>query len=474
VARRCGEASQSGGKEPEIWEDVMRKSLLLGAAAVALAFAAPAGAQELKFEPGKDAKFTWANYDELKKTDLKGETLTIFGPWRGEDETLVRSVLAYFAEATGADVQYSSSENYEQQIVIDTQAGSPSNISILPQPGLFQDLASKGLLTPLDDADAQYVKDNYGAGDSWVSYGTYKGADGQPHFYAFPYKADLKSLVWYVPENFEEAGYEVPNTWEEMQALTDKIVADGGTPWCIGLGSGGATGWPATDWVEDIMLRTQPPETYDKWVKNEIPFNDPAVVEALGIFQKLATNDKYVDGGKAAVAATDFRDSPKGLFAVPPKCYLHRQASFIPSFFPEGTELGTDVDFFYLPPFASKPELGKPVLGAGTLAAITKDSKAARAFIKFLEMPLAHEIWMAQSGLLTPLKTAKKEAYANEALRKEGEILTTATSFRFDGSDLMPGKIGAGAFWTGMIDLVGSKSAEEVGTQIQQAWDGIK
>ena len=99
-------------------------------------------------------------------------------------------------------------------------------------------------------------------------------------------------------------------------------------PWCIGLGSGGATGWPATDWVEDIMLRTQPPETYDKWATNEIPFNDPAVVDALQIFADIATNDKYVDGGKAAVAATDFRDSPKGLFGIPPKCYLHRFADY--------------------------------------------------------------------------------------------------------------------------------------------------
>jgi alpha-glucoside transport system substrate-binding protein len=451
----------------------MKKMLLLGAALAALAFSAPAQA-DLKFKPGEDSRFHWDNYEALKKVDLKGETLTIFGPWRGEDEALVRSVLDYFIEATGVDLKYSSSENYEQQIVIDTQAGSPPNIAVLPQPGLIQDLASKGLLTPLGDDAANFVKDNYGAGQSWVDLGTYTGKDGKKQFFAFPYKADLKSLVWYSPDNFDEAGYEVPKTWEDMMKLSDQIVADGGTPWCIGLGSGGATGWPATDWVEDIMLRTQAPDVYDKWTRNEIPFNDPAVVNAMQIFADIATNDKYVDGGKAAVAATDFRDSPKGLFTVPPKCYMHRQASFISSFFPEGTKLGVDADFFYLPPFAAKPDLGKPVLGAGTFAMITKDSKAAREFIKFLEMPLAHEIWMAQSGLLTPLKTVNKDAYANDQLRKQGDILVNATTFRFDGSDLMPGKIGAGAFWTGMVDLVGGKSPEEVGTEIQKSWDAIK
>ncbi|TJV11146.1 MAG: carbohydrate ABC transporter substrate-binding protein, partial [Mesorhizobium sp.] len=239
---------------------------MLSAAFVALALGAPAQA-ELKFKPGEDPRFNWANYEELKKVDLKGETLSIFGPWRGEDEGLIRTVLDYFSEATGAEVKYSSSENYEQQIVIDTQAGSPPNIAVLPQPGLIQDLASKGLLTPLGDDTANWIKDNYGAGQSWVDLGTFKDKDGKEGFFAFPYKADVKSLVWYSPDNFEEADYEVPKTQEELAELEKQIIADGGTPWCIGLGSGGATGWPATDWVEDIMLRTQTPETYDKWVK---------------------------------------------------------------------------------------------------------------------------------------------------------------------------------------------------------------
>ncbi|MDO1581050.1 ABC transporter substrate-binding protein [Rhizobium oryzicola] len=453
----------------------MKTYLLMGVAALGL-LAGSASAADLKFAPGQEARFNWKSYDDFKAkhADVKGQTLTIFGPWRGDDEVLFKSVLAYFNAATGANATYSSSENYEQQIVIDTQAGSPPNIAILPQPGLFQDLAAKGFLVPLGNEYSDWVKQNYGAGESWISYGTYKGKDGKSAFFAFPYKADLKSLVWYVPENFEEAGYKVPKTMEELIALSDKIVKDGGTPWCIGLGSGGATGWPATDWVEDLMLRMNTPETYDGWVNNSVKFNDPKVVSVIEEFGKFAKNDKYVSGGVAAVASTDFRDSPKGLFGIPPKCYLHHQASFIPSFFPQGTKLGTDADFFYMPTYASKPELGTPVLGAGTLVAITKDSPAARAFVEFLKTPIAHEVWMAQSGFLTPYKAVNLQAYGNDALRKQGQILTSATTFRFDGSDLMPGKIGAGAFWTGMVDFVGGKSAKAVGDDIQKAWDGLK
>jgi alpha-glucoside transport system substrate-binding protein len=451
----------------------MKLRLAVSAALFAMALAAPAIAADLKYKVG-EGPMTWANFDELKKVDLKGETLTIFGPWRGDDETHVQVVLEYFRQATGADVKYASSENYEQQVVIDTQAGSPSNITVLPQPGLIADLAAKGFMSPLTDADKAWMVENYGAGQSWVDIGTSKDKDGKAQFFGFSYKTDVKSLVWYSPENFKDAGYAIPNTMEELIALSDKIVKDGGKPWCIGLGSGGATGWPATDWMEDIMLRTQKPEVYDGWVNNSVKFTDPAVINAMEVFGSFAKNDAYVDGGAAGVASTDFRDSPKGLFSSPPKCYMHHQASFIPAFFPEGTKLGTDADFFYMPTYAAMADLGKPVLGAGTLFTITKDSKASRAFIEFLKMPLAHEIWMMDGGFLTPLKSANQAAYGSEAARKQGEIMTTATTFRFDGSDLMPGKIGAGAFWTGMVDFVGGKSAADVAAGIQKAWDELK
>ncbi|MET3600292.1 ABC transporter substrate-binding protein [Martelella mangrovi] len=451
----------------------MHKVLLTGVATLALVTGA-AQAADLKFAPGEDSRFNWDSFTQFSDShDLSGQTLTIFGPWLGPDKDLIESVLAYFEEATGANVEYSGSDSFEQQIVIDTQAGSPANIAVFPQPGLAADLAAKGFLTELPAETGEFLAEKYAAGQSWVDLSTYEGPDGESHLYVFPYKADVKSLVWYVPDNFDDAGYDVPETMEELKALTEQIVADGGTPWCIGLGSGGATGWPATDWVEDMMLRTQPPEVYDQWVTNEIPFNDPRVVNAIDEFGWFAKNDQFVDGGADAVASTDFRDSPKGLFDSPPKCYMHHMASFIPSFFPEGTELGLDADFFYFPAYEGE-DLGKPVLGAGTLFGITEDSPSAQAFIEFLETPIAHEIWMAQSGFLTPFKDVNPEAYANDTLRGEGEILTEATTFRFDGSDLMPGKIGAGAFWTGMIDFVGGQSAEDAATEIQNSWDTLK
>ena len=221
------------------------------------------------------------------------------------------------------------------------------------------------------------------------------------------------------------------------------------------------------------MLRNQPPEVYDGWVTNEVKFNDPRIVESIDDFGWFARNDAFVAGGAGSVAATDFRDSPKGLFSSPPQCYMHRMASFIPTFFPEGTVVGEDVDFFYFPAYASK-DLGKPVLGAGTMFAITKDSPATREFIKFLQTPIAHEIWMAQKGFLTPYKGANQAVITDPTVKKMNPILLEADTFRFDGSDLMPGAVGAGTFWTGMVDYTGGKSAEAVADQIQKSWDALK
>ena len=401
------------------------------------------------------------------------EQITVFGPWLGPDQANAEVVLNGFAEVSGHDVRYVGSDSFEQQIVVDAEAGSAPNVAVFPQPGLAADMASRGFLTPLADGTADWVRENYAAGQSWVDLGTYADADGSDQLFGFFYKVDVKSLVWYSPENFEDAGYDIPNSMEELIALSDQIVAEGETPWCIGLGSGGATGWPATDWVEDMMLRTQDPAVYDQWVTNEIPFDDERVIGAIEGFGMFARNDDYVAGGAGVVASTDFRDSPKGLFSSPPQCYMHRQASFIPAFFPEGTVVGEDADFFYFPAYA-EADLGSPVLGAGTVWAITNENQAAHELIAYLQTPEAHEAWMALGGFLTPHKGVNLDMFGDPTLRKMNDILLGATTFRFDGSDLMPGGVGAGSFWTGMVDYAGGKDAAAVAAEIQASWEALK
>lgn len=450
----------------------MIRPILTGAAVFALMGGTALADGHLPFAPG-EGDFTWDSYQSFADgTDLAGQSVEITGPWTGNEKEKFDKVVAYFEDATGADVNYSGSDSFEQDILISARSGSAPNLAVFPQPGLAADMASQGLLTPLPEGTADWVANNFAAGQSWVDLGTYADPDGNDQMYGMFYRVDLKSLVWYSPDAFDEAGYEIPETMEDLKALTQEIADNGETPWCIGLGSGAATGWPATDWVEDLMLRTQSPADYDAWVANEMKFDDPKVIAAIEEFGFFARNDAFVDGGASAVANTDFRDSPAGLFAIPPKCYMHRQASFIPAFFPEGTTVGEDVDFFYFPAYADK-DLGAPVLGAGTLFAITNPSDATNAFLEFLKLPLAHELWMAQGGFLTAHAGVNLDTYSEDSLRAQGKILQDATTFRFDASDLMPAEIGAGAFWTGMVDYATGASAEDVAKGVQERWDAL-
>ena len=451
----------------------IKASLRTGAALAALAVAPSAWAQDLIFPIG-EGEFSWDTYRAFADAhDFSGETLTITGAGTGNDAARYEEMYRYFGEATGADVLYSGSDSFEQDIVIGAQAGTLPDVASFPQPGLAQDMARQGVLVPLGPELAQRMQESYAAGESWADLATFPGPEGEEDTFGLFFGTDIKSLVWYSPENFEEAGYEVPETMEELVALSDRIVEDGSTPWCIGLGAGAGTGWPATDWVEDMMLRTQPVEVYDQWTRGEIAFDDPRVVAAIEEYGRFAREPDYTPQGPEGVASTDFRDAPSGLFEFPPECYMHKQASFIPTFFPEDVVVGEDADFFYFPAFADS-DLGQPLLGSGGLMAVMTDKPVSRAFIDFLSLPIAHEIMMAQGQFLTPHLGANKALYANDNQAALGEILTSATTFRFDGSDLMPGEIGTEAFWTAMVDYTTGKSAQDAAADVERRWSAIR
>jgi alpha-glucoside transport system substrate-binding protein len=276
--------------------------------------------------------------------------------------------------------------------------------------------------------------------------------------------------VWYPKAEFEAAGYTVPETWDELLALSDQILADGTAPWCVGIESGGATGWPGTDWIEDIMLRTASPEAYDQWTRGELPFSSPEVKNAFEIMGDVWFKEGYVLGGNTSILSTNFGDAPLPLFDDPPSCFMHRQASFIPNFFPEGAEVGVDVDYFYLPPI--DPQFGKPVLGSGNLISMGRDTPAVREVVKFLITGESVRAEVEAGNVVAPHMDASLDWYPNDITRGYAEILQGADTFRFDGSDLMPGEVGAGSFWTGVVDYVGGEDLDSVLQTIDESWPG--
>jgi len=376
-------------------------------------------------------------------------TLTVLGVWTGAEAEAFNKMIAPFEAETGIKVEFTGTRDLPAVLTTQVEAGNPPDVSALPNPGQMIEFAKAGKLVDLSTfMDMDVLQSDYSP--TWLDLGTYKGKLNGVFI-----SADLKSLVWYSPKAFAAAGYTVPTTWEELIALSDKMVADGKAPWALGLECGAASGWAGTDWVEDIMLRTVEPEVYDLWVAHGISWVDDRVQRAFELFGQIALNEKYVYGGPNAVLTINFGDSPDALFTTPPNAYMHRQATFIKSFildhFPNLVP-GEDFDFFPFPPI--DPQYGTPALGAADLFAMFNDTPEAQAFMQYIVSPEAQEIWVAELGKLSANKRVNPAAYPDDLTRKAAKILSEASTFRFDGSDLMPSAVGAGSFWTGILDYV--------------------
>ena len=412
-----------------------------------------------------EAEQAKASYTENEWTDgqdLSGKRVNIFGAFVDLDAERFEASMVPFEEATGIEVEYEGSGDFEALITVRTEGGDPPDVAAFPQPGLMQDVVSRADHIDLNNwFDSAYMQNQYS--QSWLDLATHKG-----EMIGVWYRTSVKSLVWYAKPVFEKEEYDIPETWDELIALSDRMVADGYVPWSITIESSGATGWVATDWIEDIMLRTASPEKYDQWVAGELPFNSPEVKRAVRIMGDIWFNKDYVLGGTNSILTVPFGDGATPLVQDPPKALMHRQASFITAFLPEGTRVGEAFDYFYLPPIDK--EEGKPVLGAGDCFTAFTDKPETKALMKYLTQGISTKAWLQAGGFVSPHNDTPMDWYPTEIDRGYAEILHNADTFRFDASDLMPGQVGAGSFWKGMVDYVSGSDLDTVMKKIDDSW----
>ena len=396
-----------------------------------------------------------------KASDQK--TVTVFGAFVDEEARRFEEAIRPFEERTGIKVVYEGSKDFETLISVRVEGGNSPDIAGLPQPGLMHNFAAKDKLVPVWSSLNALLDKNYAP--VWRDLGSYNG-----NTYGIFHRVNAKSFVWYPKKAWAAAGYVPPKTWDELNRLMDRMVANGHTPWAVGIEAGGATGWVGTDWIEDIMLRTAGPDAYDKWVSNELAFNSPEVKAAFEVLGKIWMDPRYVYGGKNYILTTSFGDAQQPLFDNPPKAWMHRQGNFITGFFPDDIQdnLEEEVGVFALPGINSA--YGIPILGGGDQFVVFNDRPEVREFMEYLATWESGKLWAQAGGALFPYLDQDLNAYPNEIERSLAEALVDAKVFRFDASDLMPAQVGAGTFWSGIVDWVGGKSLDAVLNDIQRSW----
>ena len=454
----------------------------------------------------------------------EGTTVTVSSSLTGTEAERFEASVAEFEKCTGIDVEHTGTTELRSQLLngsgadlSSSKGASPSSqdnpenlpdLAIVPQPGMVAELVDTGVVHPLPNA----VNSNVEAGwdRHWIQVGIHASVP-----YAAPLMASVKSLVWYSPDAFKKAGYEVPGTWAELESLARKVRADhpdgSVTPWCVGASDGESTGWVMTDWLEDAMLSTQGPGAYETWASHRVPVDSSGAVEALDAVDSLVLADGNVAGGRGSVISRTPEQA--GADLVKGSCLMLHASSSFESLFPEGTAItdadganpvtvqapsptggsaagssdaaedggesaaatasptskGTKVSAFVTPEADRSSDA--VLVGTDYLVAFSR-SDAANAVMEYLTSQDWARTRMAMGGVATAYQGVDPDLAPSDVGKRATRLLQSReTTVEMDASDSMPVGVGSSALWLGLSRWsTGAMSAREALAQGESAW----
>jgi alpha-glucoside transport system substrate-binding protein len=303
------------------------------------------------------------------------------------------------------------------------------------------------------------------------------------NIWGIPYKADSKSLIWYPIKAFAAKGYQVPTTWDELIALSDTIKAAGSRPWCVSAGGPGtATGWQLTDWIEEVVLKTQSLDYYNRWISHDVKFTDPGIKAAFDRVAQVLFTEGYVEGGGPAIVNIDQKTPMDPMFnedTANPGCWMQKIPTWYgPDFFPDQRTsgqpskyvIGEDIGIF---PFPTIDPNFKGAEGSADTVIMMNDRPEVRAVAAFLATPQGIQRWIEAGSAISTNQQTPDAWYAGAyKLSVAAEVVNSADFIGFDASDLMPASVGAGTFWTQTVDWANNNGSntDAVLQAIDDSW----
>ena len=378
-------------------------------------------------------------------------SVKVIAVWSGAEQANFMAVLKPFEDQTGIKVSYEASRDEDAILTTRVGAGNPPDLAAAPSPQLLTQFAKQGKVIALNDAiDMNAMQAN--TADSWIKLGEPLN-DGK--LYQIFSWAAVKGLIWYNPKTFQAKGYQVPTTFDQLTALQGQIKGAGTTPWCVAVESGAATGWPASDWLKEIVLSQSGPDVYDKWVAGTQKWSSPEIKQAFQTFgQILGPNDSNVYGGAPNIIATNFGDVGKPMFTNPPKCYMLNQASFITTFFTSSNPNLKPVDDFN---FFALPDINSQFAGAHVVAgdswSMFHDTPQARKLINYLTTAQAQDIWVKKGGKLAVNKQVPLDDYPDQLSKLSAQLVVNTKIGKYDATDQMPADMKAAA-WKDLVKFI--------------------
>jgi serine/threonine protein kinase/ABC-type glycerol-3-phosphate transport system substrate-binding protein len=400
------------------------------------------------------------------RASLAGTSVTV----EGVDDPGLATELRAFGDKTNIDIEIANSDTLFTHLEED-----PPDIALVPQPTWIPELASKGSLMDLgrylDETQLRKDYDSYLLSLATVAPdGSWPAEAGT--LYGVPTHLALKSLIWYPVPEFRRAGYRVPATWRQLVALTNQMIKDGRTPWCMGLESGNGDGWPATDWIENLLFSDSGPQTYDRWTSHQITFEAAPVRQAFERMGQIVFHDGALFLGRDGAVVTPWSGAQSPMVeGRPPQCWLYHFPSFGSQTLPRGS-VGRTVDAF---PFPSPGPGRHAVVGGMNAAVVSSDRPEVREVVRFLADPEFGQEWFASGdGLFSANRRFDLGQY-DPTWRRQAQLLRSALdlgTFRVDGSDMMPPEVGTTPFWDAMIRYIrqGPASLDGILAELDAAW----